>query len=259
MAKFLNRFFISIAGFFLCFLWMSYAKQDLWVRYVFSCLIGTMLFCLLLSLEKTRNALPYKRNKKNTQALKYTLALMTEYDIFISCFEKQGIKCTKLNESCWLAEKNEKTLLTFYFRLNNIGVQDLINAYKQASKTKASKIILFCISVDPSLWRWQSNFPEGLTILDFNGSMNFLEEQGKRITPLFHPNKRKFFDKSFFYYAFSKKRYKQYLSVSLILIVTSFISFFPLYDIIMATVCLIASLYSLFNKRFNPQFNLPIL
>ena len=166
--------------------------------------------------------------------------------------------CNAINENFWLAEGEDKILLNFTFRLSNIGAQDLINAHKQAFKLGANKIILFCITVDPSLWRWQNNLPSGITIVDFNGVLTFLKSFNKRIAPLRFQKKQSFFDKSFFYFAFSKNRCKHYLTISLVLIATSFISFFPLYDMIIASICLLASIYSLVNKRFNPQFGLSI-
>jgi len=255
MAKFLNNFFICLACFFLCFCWLTFYKQELWIRYVLSVLFAIILFCILYTLSKKSNALPTKK-KGRLNEYKYALAFLNDYDIFVNIFKSHGYLCKALNKGVWCVEKKEKTLLVFLFRLNNVVAQDLINAYKQANEVGANKIIIFGITLDPTLWRWQSNLDVKVTLLNCEGVLDFLKRNGKRIAPYQLKRKNRFFDKNLFYYAFNKSRSKHYFTICIILLVSSFISFFPIYDIVVASICFGLGIYSIFNKRFNPQFEL---
>lgn len=243
----------------MCFCWLSFCKQPLWICYLFSFLFATMLFLVLRVLLKKVIAVPSKQNKKNANEFKFALAFLYDFKIFAEIFEGQGYQCKALNDAFWLAQGKEKILLNFAFRLNNLGAQDLVNANKQARKEGATLTMIFCLSVDPSLWKWQKNFPSGTFILDFNATMNFLKQNGKHLAPYKLNKKNQFFNKDFFYFAFSKNRSKHYLSISVVLLIMSLVSFFPVYEIIVATICFCASIYSAFNKRFNPQFFTPRL
>lgn len=259
MAKFLNLFFVSVTSFFLCFCWLAYYKQALWVRYLLSFLFAIMLFVILLVLQKKSDLIPNKKNKKNVNAQKYTLALMTEYDIFIDVLKRQGYKPEKLSDSAYCLLGAQKTLINFVFRLNNLGAQDLINAFKQAKKIKADKIVIFCISADSSLWQFQNNFPLPVFILNFDATVKFLASNGKTLKPFYTPKKHGLFDKNFFYFAFAKNRSRHYFVISVLLLLMAIISYYPIYNIIVATVCFGLGIYSLVNKRFNPNTLIPTL
>ena len=60
-------------------------------------------------------------------------------------------------------------------------------------------------------------------------------------------------------YAFNHKRTKNYLVSSAFAYALAFLSYFPLYNLIWATVFALAGLYSRFNKRFNLQEQKPTL
>ena len=255
MAKFFNQLFISLACFFLCFCWLTFCKQELWVRYVLSGLLATTFFCILFVLSKKLDLLP-KRKKWRLDEYKYALAFLKEYDIFVDVFRANGYDCKRLNNAVWCVENKEKTLLVFALKLANVTVQDLINAYKQASEIGAKKIVVFGITIDPNLWRWQNNLDIKVTLLNYEGALDFLKRNGKKIVPYHLNRKGRFFDKSIFYYAFNKSRSKRYFVICIILLISSFISFFPIYDIVVASICFVLGIYSIFNKRFNPRFNL---
>lgn len=259
MAKFLNLFFIAVTSFFLCFCWLAYYNQPLWVRYLLGLLFSIMLFFLLLVLQKKANLFPNKKSKKNLKAQKYALALLTDYDIFIDVFKQQGYQIEKVSDNSYCLLGDKKTLINFVFRLNNLGTQDLINAFKQAKKIRADKIVIFCISVDSSMWQFQSNFPLPVFILDFDASIRVLANNGKSIKPYYGTKKGKFFDKNFFYFAFAKNRSKHYFAISVFLLLMAIVSYYPIYNIIVATVCFGLGIYSLVNKRFNPNLFIPML
>lgn len=259
MAKYLNLFFIAVTAFFLCFCWLAYYNQPLWVRYSLGLLFAVMLFFILLVLQKKSDLVPNKKSKKNVKAQKYALALLTEYDIFIDVLKQQGYQTERVSDNAYCLLGEQKTLVNFVFRLTNLVTQDLINAFKQAKKIKADKIVIFCISVDSSLWQFQNNFPLPVFVLDFDASMRLLANNGKSVTPYYGTKKRGFFDKNFFYFAFAKNRSKHYFAISVFLLLMAIVSYYPIYNIIVATVCFGLGIYSLVNKRFNPNLFIPTL
>jgi len=52
-------------------------------------------------------------------------------------------------------------------------------------------------------------------------------------------------------YAFNKKRTKSYLTCSAFTFALAFLSYFPLYNLVWASLFALAGLYSRFNRRFN--------
>ena len=255
MAKFFNYLFITLACLFLCFCWLTFCKQELWVRYLLSGLLSIAFFCILYTLSKKFEILP-KRKKWRLEEYKYALAFLKEYDIFVEVFKANGYDCKRLNNTVWCVDNKEKTLLVFALKIANVTTQDLINAYKQAKEVGATKIVVCGITIDPTLWRWQNNLDVKVTLLNCEGVLDFLKRNGKRIAPYQLKRKGGFFDKNIFYYAFNKSRSKRYFVICIILLVSSLISFFPIYDIVVASICFFLGLYSTFNKRFNPQFDL---
>ena len=256
MAKFLNTLLISIASFFLCFCWLAYTDQPLWVRYAFGILLSVALFFVLTFLQKKFGWLPNKNNKKNVKAFKYALAFLTDFTPFVEVFNQNNFTLNKLNDNSYSTVGDRKILVEFIFRLNNIGVQDLINAYKHAQKIKAQNIVIFCISFEPSLWQFVKNLPIAVELVNFEGTMSFLNQNNKTIQPYYLENKNSIFDKNFFYFAFAKNRSKQYFVICIFLLLMATISYFPLYNIVVATICFGAGIYCIVNKRFNPTLNI---
>ncbi len=255
MSKIINIVLLSVAGFLLCFTWLVYYKQALWICYTVSALLSVMFFVVLFTLEKRANMLiPGKRVKKSvSDAQKKALALLTDYTVFLNIFETKGYVVKRLSDEIYLIENQKNTLIVFNFKLSNVGAQDVINAYKLSKKNQADKIVLFCLAFDVSAKEMCRMLDKEITFMDFNSTKQFLRAN-QRAIELPQPEKRvRLFESKLFYYAFNRSRFKYYFFSAVFLLLLSRISFYSLYNISIATVSFGLSLYCLVNKRFNSQ------
>jgi hypothetical protein len=256
MARIINIILISVAGFLLCFTWLVYYKQALWICYTVSALLAIMFFVVLFVLEKRSNMLiPGKRVKKSvSDSQKKALACLTDYAVFLNIFQTKGYSIKRLSDEIYLIENTKNTsLIVFNFKLSNVGAQDVINAYKLSKKNTADNIVLFCLAYDAGAKEMCRMLDKEITFMDFNSAKQFLRAN-QRAIELPQPEKRvRFFESKLFYYAFNRSRFKYYFFSAVFLLLLSRISFYSLYNISIATVSFVLSLYCLVNKRFNSQ------
>lgn len=250
MSKYLNLSLISTTFFFLCFCWLSFYGQPLWARYCVSALLSVMLFVILMVSLKKAEILPGRYRRASTKSLKLSLATMTDFSPFIEIFKDKGYAVTPVSDSCVLLQNKVNVLIEFSFRVTNVVSQDVFNAYKRAEKLGAEKIVIFCIKTDSSAWQATRELPVSVSVFDFFSTRRFLRENDKTVAPL--PTKRRKTDSSFFFFAFAKNRAKHYFGISLILLLSAVVSFYPLYNCIVATITFAIGIYALVNKRFNP-------
>ena len=250
MAKYFNLILITLTTFFLSFCWLSFYSQPLWARYGVSALLSVILLVIVSVSQKRAEILPNRQNRASAKALRYSLATMSDYSPFTDVFKEKGYTVTQISESCVLLESRQKILVDWLFRMTNVISQDVFNAYKRAKKLGADKIVIFCIKADSSVWQAVRELPITVSVFDFSATRRFLKENDKSIPSL--PSKKAKWDSTFFYFAFARTRAKHYLAICLVLLLTAIISFYPLYNCIVATVCFAAAIYCLVNKRFNP-------
>ena len=128
-----------------------------------------------------------------------------------------------------------------------VTVAELRRVVRCAKREGTSKLIVFCLGARGT----EMQLANGILPTKFvdTQGMYTLLDQADKLPPLEQPVVKK--SAYFAQFAFNKKRFGGYFASGLFLLVTSALTFFPIYTIVWGTVLLGVALYSLLNKRYN--------
>ena len=128
-----------------------------------------------------------------------------------------------------------------------VSVADIRRVVRRAKSLQADKLIVFCLAVKPT----ENQLANGEIPTKFVdvATLYTLFEQADKLPPVDKPVVKK--SAYFAQFAFSKRRFGGYFASGMFLLVTSTLTFFPLYSIVWGTALLGLALYSLLNKKYN--------
>ncbi len=251
-----DNILISLAAFLLCFCWLRYSGNKLWVCYTASAVVSLLSFAVLFFVLKKINQGVFA-SKKATTAQKNALLLLCDYSPFTDIFIKNGYTVQKICDDTFVAENKSKLLLYFLFKTLAVNKQDVINVYKKAVKQNADKIALFCLDYDASTREFLQQLPIKITVMNFADTQTFLKQNHKCVAQP-AKQKRKIRESKILYFALNKSRFKYYLSSAVFLALLSVVTMYGIYNIVMASICFLLGLIALLNKKYNPQNKLNI-
>lgn len=247
MAKFFNILLIAFAVFCLSFVWLFFYVRIPWLSALCSGGIA-LVFCLVLYKIlpiKTKKYLS-KQRKKQLEKFEMYLATHDARVLIAKIFEKKEYEIF-YTENGFVANKQSKMLVGVWFGFEKFSKQALVELIKRAKKVNAGCVILFGgvgFNTKPVCTYTQTR------LVTFSVDETYsLMEKNNLLPQLPDYSDKK--DKQIFVYAFNEKRFPYYVVSSLSLVAISFISFFPIYSIVVATLLLAAAIYSKFNKRYN--------
>jgi hypothetical protein len=140
------------------------------------------------------------------------------------------------------------------YTTTEITDKDVLESYAKIKNTSTKKLILCCQSYSPKASEIASVITEKNIVIfsEYDAYKNIFKPCEFVAPTLFEQSKEKKNKlKNYLKIAFNKKRTKSYLSVSVILLFSSFILRYNIYYLVFATITTAFALYSHFNTKFN--------
>lgn len=260
MSKAINILLISLGVFGLSFTWFFYYSKILWISYVASigltCVVGILLFAI----SRSQNIRKDKKitDKRKIGTLKLYLIMNTSIDIFEKTFKNQGYCVNRKNSHSFVAEKDEKIFVSINFSFKKLSDQDIVAPTKLATYFNCTKLYIFCADFDSSAKELCKILNRDIRLAEINETYRFLQSHDA-LPELKETEKAKKPVSKILYFALSKKRFPYYFWNAVFLALFAQITFFPLYNMIVASLLLILAIYSKFNKRFNHDADLMLI
>ena len=259
MAKFFDVFLSSIAIFFVAFCWGYYVLREpklaLWVALTIGLCASYIVYRIV---DKNQSkALASKARKNQMESFKDYLSFCENaVEVFANLLKYYNFGINKLGDDHIVATKNAQTSYVALMFDNDVAtIADVKKAVRGAKRNNTNKLIVFCIGVKGTEVQLASTqLPT--KFVDAQG-LFALFEQADKLPPLTKPTVKK--SAYFCQFAFSKKRFGGYFASGIFLLITSALTFFPLYTIVWGTVLLGLALYSLLNKRYNTKASVATL
>ena len=258
MSRFINIILISLGVFGLVFTWTYYYVKILWVAYVsgigLAFVVGVVLFWISGS-NKTRKE-KKKEDKKKVAALKLKLIMDSDSpDVFEETFRKNGYRVDSVNSRSFVAKKEDGIFVHVNFSFKKLTDQDIVAPLKLAAHYDCPKLYVFCADFDASAKELCKIVKKEICLAEINETYRFLKKHGT-LPELKDAESIKKPASKILYFALNKKRFPYYFWIAVFLALLAQITFFPLYNLIIASVMLVLAIYSKFNKRFNPDTDL---
>ncbi len=251
MAKFLDVFLSSIAIFFVTFCWSYYVLRDvksaLWCAFIVGVCASYIVYKIVCKSFDKASA---------TKNLKTKIASFGNYLCFC---ENVGSVCADLlkyysfdikkvqNDGIVATKSAIRYHVALLFDNDCVTIADVRRVVRMAKGLQADKLIVFCLAVKPTE-NQLANSQIPTKFVDV-ATLYTLFEQADKLPPLDKPVVKK--SAYFAQFTFSKRRFGGYFASGMFLLVTSALTFFPLYSIVWGTALLGVALYSLLNKKYN--------
>lgn len=250
MAKFFNVLLIGFAVFMVSFVWLYYFVKVAWISAV--CAGGITLCCcvILYKLLPFKTKKYYSKKRKDLlEKLELFLSINGGTEIVADIFSTKGYE-TFFVKNGFIASKAEKKLLIcVWFKFSPLNKQNFAELIAFNRKINADKIIIYG-KTDFDIKPFCDYTDTRCTVFSVDDLCKILE-QNNTLPELPENTVKK--DKKILIYAFNEKRFPYYIISSIALVGISFISFFPIYSLIMSALLLAAGIYSKFNKKFNEK------
>ncbi len=251
MAKFLDVLLSAIAIFFVTFCWGYYVLRDAKTALLVSTIVALCASYIVWRIVESRSEKVANNKRKKAQlqsfahyfgfcenAVEVFCDLLKYYRFDVVERQNDGIVAVKNAQRCYVALLFDNDIVT---------LQEVRRVVKGAKRAKADRLIAFCIAVkNTEIQLAKGQLPSQFVSVE---DAYALFEQADKLPPLNKPTVKK--SAYFCQFAFSKKRFGGYFASGIFLLVTSALTFFPLYSIVWGTALLGVALYSLLNKKYN--------
>lgn len=254
MSKILNTLFGTLAVFFLCFLWIVYCLKDRTAAFALATVVALCSAYLLYSVQTESEA---RKNKKKTATQKVAaLARTLRYGadnatLFESMMKYYGFEVQRADADSLVAVKSGvKSYVALRYASDASTREQLAKDVVAAKRASCAKLYLFAHKADKTLLD-EANEQIPVRFADVANVYALLEQCDK--LPRLDKSKPRRTKGFVAQYAFCRKRFGLYLTMTLFMTAISAVSYVKWYTLCWATVSLIAALYALLNKRYNAQ------
>lgn len=242
--------FFLTSAFCLCFAWTRYYINNNLVCLLLSTAATFLCFLLIkrLFFDKKHKKIIKKHEKNQTESLANFLSFLPEKQVTNLFLQLPQIAQNqpKAHKNHITINENEQTKkLVFVFENAPLTKRDFC---KIAKENKADTLEIFATGFEKDLSQTAGKCPFKTKLFD-KTDVYFLLKNANLLPDL--PKEKNSLKCNFLYVVFDKSRAKYYLSSSLFLILTSFLTFFPLYYTITGTILFFVAIYAKFNLRFN--------
>lgn len=271
MAKFVNTILISLGVFFLSYTWLTYLTQN---KLLAAAAAGAV--CVIFAFVAVKyfplRTKKYKRgeDKKILAALENRLIFDADTrGVFMRIFEARGFEAVEQAVNAFLVRKNAgnaaadsggkaaaddaenggATLVCIHFAFNAFSRQSFAEAVKLAKKAEAKKMVLICNKCE-NLQSVESFAPCAVKLAGMDEVRELLEGAGVEMPAATGARRARNFAR-LAEIALVAARSKFYFWSAVMLCALSFVSYFPVYTLTLATVSMLLAIYSRFNRRFN--------
>jgi uncharacterized membrane-anchored protein YhcB (DUF1043 family) len=251
MAIFLDIFLSSIAIFFVTFCWIYYILHNVTTALLLSLIVGLCSSYIVYRIAST--------NHKKQQLTKNKKAQLDSFANYLCFCENAGDVFVKLlkyytfvpqhvqNDGIVATKNGQQYYVALLFDNDIVTPSEVRKAVKTAKGHHVDKLIAFCIGYKPTdLQMANSQLPT--KFVDKQNAL-LLFEQADMLPQLNCTTVKK--SAYFAQFAFAKKRFGGYFASGMFLLITSALTFFPLYSIVWGTALVRLALYSLLNKKYN--------
>ncbi len=242
--------FILFATFCISFAWARYYIHNNLICLFLS--ICAVILCFLgiktLFFDKKHKKIVKKQEKNEIESLANYLSFLPEkqlVNLFLKLPQIAG-KEPKSNKNVITFCENEQTKkLVLVFENAPLGKKDFCKIIKQ---NNADQITIFATDFEKDLAKIAKNAPCKTKFADKTQTF-FMLKNANLLPDL--PKETNRITSNFWYIVFDKSRAKYYLWSSVFLILTSFLTFFPMYYVISGTILFFLAIYAKFNDKFN--------
>ncbi len=251
MAKFLDTFLIGISIFFVAFCWIYYVIHNgetaLWLALIVALCASYIVYRIANNRHK-KAQLSHNKKARLQSFANYLCFCENVETVIADLLKYYNFDVTSVQNDRIVATKNyKKYFVTWLLDDDCVSVCDVRKVVKMAKRQATEQLIVFCVGA------------KGTEITLANGQLptQFVDvqsayalfEQANKLPQLATSKVKK--SAYFCQFAFSKKRFGAYVISGIFLLITSALTFFPLYAIVWGTALIIAGIYSLFNKKYN--------
>ncbi len=240
--------------FLLSFIWAKYILNNLVSAILLSFFIVSIFEILRFIYLKKKTSYLSLRQEEKEKAEDTFLSLCTHAhpeEEIKNILSKTYLNIQKSKNCIYVTTDNKKTLFFIHNKLAPLSCDDILNIYtKQKS---ANKIVILCGKYQNDCVRFCNNLDIEFILLDQYETYEKIYKYQNcfpQITNKYKKEKSKTY-KDFVLIAFNKRRSKYYFFSSIFLIFYSFLLPNTLYYSIFASILLILSIISQFNKKCN--------
>lgn len=252
MKNTLNLLICTAGIFLLSYCWASYCLKSTSAALWAATIISACFACIFrLAQGRHEKRIKEKSTKKArllalTDYLRYGASNDELIGKLLSYYDFENIS-TDFNEL--RADKNgEKYLVEICFEGKTVSDERLCVIIARAKRARCTKTLVFCENASKTI---ESQSKGVLVTFCDVQNLYALLEQADMLPELSHAKSPRRYATAQF--AFNKKRFPLYLASSLFMLFTSIFSYLKIYSLGWATAFMLLAIYSLTNKRFNPQ------
>lgn len=242
--------FILLTTFCLCFAWTRYFIHSNLICLFLSILTTTLCFLCIkrLFFNKKHKKFVKKQEKNQIEILADYLSFLPEKqvtDLFLQLPQIADYQPKTSKNTITITDEKVTKKLIFAFENLPLTKSDFCRITKN---NKADLIEIFATDFQKDLPQLANKCPQRIRFFD-KTDVYFLLKNAD-LLPDLQKEKNKL-KSEFWYIVFNKSRAKYYLSSAIFLILTSFLTFFPLYYVISGTILFFVAIYAKFNVKFN--------
>lgn len=245
MAKLLNTVILTFLSFMATLCWVYYLTHLSQLSLTVSLLMAVAVLCAVLIYNKRE-----KKPRKNIEAFRWQMILDSRYKSVYDMLIYNGYNCMQPEENKIFASKND-VRYCFYmkFQLADLTADDVVTVFRQI-RGHADKLVIMTNNAHQSAYGTAKTLSSLMptTVTDCE-QLHVLMQQSRCIPSEQLPKPPK--KRPALNYAFNRKRFGAYASASVFIFATGWLTFFPIYSMIWASVLAVFALFSLFNKQFN--------
>ena len=244
MSKILNTTLLAFFVFFACFCWVYYLTKLGSTAIASGAVLAVATVCLCATKRMPKKC----TNKKIAKQLALQFALYGDNGVVENLYQFVGYDVDKVDGKLIAKKDKNKHLVWLAFELKDCSATSIVNACKTAYLCGCEQVDFWCKGVNNQVAKYLDLLPVKLKVIDCQKAVVLLEKYQK-LPPI--KVEKRVNETPVLQYAFSKKRTKSYLASSAFAFALSFLSYWPLYNLVWASFFAVAGLYSRYNKRFN--------
>lgn len=252
----LDFVFGTVFVFLICMLWARFFIHNLFVCILICAIITFCVVALYILISK-------KNTKKITESKKELSVASDISTYFLLCTKQETLKefhnilsnfgSVKSKGDVLLT--NDVAIRPLYYS-TEITDKDVLESFAKIKNTSIKKIVLCCKSSNPKAKEIAEIIKEKQIIIltEFDAYKKIYEPANFVVKLPSNPKEKSTIKeriKNYSQFALNKQRTKNYLFVSVALLIGSFILRYNIYYLIFATLTTALALYSHFNKKFN--------
>ena len=196
-----------------------------------------------------------KIDEKNAEAITTGFLLSTKQEILKIFFEKLDKKYNTKIKSDYLLV-NDKVLKPIY-STQTITDKDVMDIFLKIKDTSVKKLIITCQKADESCYLFSKLVTnKEIIILDSKSAYQNIFKPLNFNIPEINIKKNNKTLQYYLSFALNKQRTKNYLIVSIFMLVASFVLRYNIYYLVFSSITGALALYSNFNTKFNTKENI---